>query len=79
MKVQVRAHKCQCQRHLGSDAFLASKNWRKSCFTKKRPLAVLREENAMINLDQVKVTPRDKQVLNLLVQGCSNKGDCGTT
>ncbi len=27
----------------------------------------------MINLAQVKVTPRDQQVLNLLVQGCSNK------
>ena len=27
----------------------------------------------MIDLDQVKVTPRDQQVLNLLVQGCSNK------
>jgi DNA-binding NarL/FixJ family response regulator len=33
--------------------------------------------NAMINLDQVKVTPRDKQVLNLLVQGCSNKEIAG--
>ncbi len=27
----------------------------------------------MINCDQVKVTPRDQQVLNLLAQGCSNK------
>jgi hypothetical protein len=27
----------------------------------------------MTNLDQVKVTPRNQQVLNLLVQGCSNK------
>ena len=27
----------------------------------------------MTNLDQVKATPRDQQVLNLLVQGCSNK------
>ena len=27
----------------------------------------------MISLDQVKVTPRDQQILNLLVQGCSNK------
>jgi DNA-binding NarL/FixJ family response regulator len=27
----------------------------------------------MINRDQVKVTPREQQVLNLLVQGCSNK------
>jgi DNA-binding NarL/FixJ family response regulator len=27
----------------------------------------------MTNLDQVTVTPRDQQVLNLLSQGCSNK------
>jgi DNA-binding NarL/FixJ family response regulator len=27
----------------------------------------------MTNLDQVKVSPREQQVLNLLVQGCSNK------
>ena len=27
----------------------------------------------MIDLNEIKVTPRDQQVLNLLVQGCSNK------
>ena len=27
----------------------------------------------MLNLDQIKITRRDQQVLNLLVQGCSNK------
>ena len=27
----------------------------------------------MINLDEVKITPRDEQVLKLLVEGCSNK------
>jgi len=31
----------------------------------------------MIELDQVKVTPRDQQVLNLLLQGCSNKEIAG--
>ena len=31
----------------------------------------------MTNLDQIKVTPRDQQVLNLLVQGCSNKEIAG--
>ena len=31
----------------------------------------------MISLDQVKVTPRDQEVLNLLVQGCSNKEIAG--
>jgi DNA-binding NarL/FixJ family response regulator len=28
---------------------------------------------AMINLYEMKITPRDQQVLKLLVQGCSNK------
>jgi DNA-binding NarL/FixJ family response regulator len=27
----------------------------------------------MIDLNEVKITPRDKQVLSLLVEGCSNK------
>jgi DNA-binding NarL/FixJ family response regulator len=27
----------------------------------------------MLNLSQVKITPRDEQVLMLLMQGCSNK------
>jgi len=30
-----------------------------------------------MNLDRVKVTPRDQQVLNLLVQGCSNQEIAG--
>src|SRR5208337_2421479 len=35
------------------------------------------EEPIVIDLDRVKVTPRDQQVLNLLVQGCSNKEIAG--
>jgi DNA-binding NarL/FixJ family response regulator len=35
------------------------------------------EELIVIDLDQVKVTPRDQQVLSLLVQGCSNKEIAG--
>jgi DNA-binding NarL/FixJ family response regulator len=35
------------------------------------------EEQIVIDLEQVKVTPRDQQVLNLLVQGCSNKEIAG--
>jgi DNA-binding NarL/FixJ family response regulator len=31
----------------------------------------------VVDLDQVKVTPRDRQVLKLLVQGCSNKEIAG--
>jgi DNA-binding NarL/FixJ family response regulator len=30
-----------------------------------------------VSLDGVKVTPRDQQVLNLLVQGCSNQEIAG--
>jgi DNA-binding NarL/FixJ family response regulator len=35
------------------------------------------EGATVIDLEQVKVTPRDQQVLNLLVQGCSNKEIAG--
>jgi DNA-binding NarL/FixJ family response regulator len=31
----------------------------------------------MIEIEQVKVTPRDHEVLNLLLQGCSNKEIAG--
>jgi len=31
----------------------------------------------VIELDAVKVTPRDQQVLDLLIQGCSNKEIAG--
>ena len=31
------------------------------------------EKTLMISLDGVKITPRDRQVLQLLVLGCSNK------
>jgi two-component system, LuxR family, response regulator FixJ len=32
-----------------------------------------KEEQNMLDLDQIKITRRDQQVLRLLVQGCSNK------
>jgi DNA-binding NarL/FixJ family response regulator len=35
------------------------------------------EETAVMDLDKMKVTPRDQQVLDLLVQGCSNKEIAG--
>jgi DNA-binding NarL/FixJ family response regulator len=35
------------------------------------------EETSMMDLEKVKVTPRDRQVLDLLVQGCSNKEIAG--
>jgi DNA-binding NarL/FixJ family response regulator len=39
------------------------------------PKTELKEQtkNPMINLNEIKITPRDQQVLRLLVQGCSNK------
>lgn len=36
-----------------------------------------KREAVMMELDPVKVTPRDQQVLNLLLQGCSNKEIAG--
>jgi DNA-binding NarL/FixJ family response regulator len=38
----------------------------------------LKEVVAMINLDAVKITPRDQEVLLLLAQGCSNKDIAGS-
>ena len=35
------------------------------------------DETPMINLNDIKITPRDQQVLRLLVQGCSNKEIAG--
>jgi DNA-binding NarL/FixJ family response regulator len=39
------------------------------------PMIELKEQTKtpMINLNEIKITPRDQQVLRLLVQGCSNK------
>jgi DNA-binding NarL/FixJ family response regulator len=40
-----------------------------------RPQTELKEQtrSPMINLNEIKITPRDQDVLRLLVQGCSNK------
>jgi DNA-binding NarL/FixJ family response regulator len=35
------------------------------------------EGETMVDLNEIKVTPRDQQVLSLLVQGCSNKEIAG--
>ena len=32
-----------------------------------------RQGNTMLSLNQIKITPRDQPVLQLLAQGCSNK------
>jgi DNA-binding NarL/FixJ family response regulator len=36
-----------------------------------------RRRTAVMDLERIKVTPRDQQVLDLLVQGCSNKEIAG--
>ncbi|MGA7294167.1 MAG: helix-turn-helix transcriptional regulator [Terriglobales bacterium] len=43
------------------------------------PKTELKEQikTPMINLNEIKITPRDQQVLRLLVQGCSNKEIAG--
>jgi DNA-binding NarL/FixJ family response regulator len=40
-------------------------------------LKTSRRDAIVIDLGQVKVTPRDQEVLHLLVQGCSNKEIAG--
>jgi DNA-binding NarL/FixJ family response regulator len=55
-----------------------AKIWRTTCFsygTGRDPKTELKESDKkpMINLNDIKITPRDQQVLRLLVQGCSNK------
>jgi DNA-binding NarL/FixJ family response regulator len=35
------------------------------------------KERTVIDLNEIKVTPHDQQVLSLLVQGCSNKDIAG--
>jgi DNA-binding CsgD family transcriptional regulator len=37
----------------------------------------LNQERRMLNLDAIKITPRDEEVLRLLAQGCSNKAIAG--
>ena len=54
---------------LASEQLAESTRNENSCSTIKCGMG----EQIMTNLGQVKVTPRDQQVMNLLVQGCSNK------
>jgi DNA-binding NarL/FixJ family response regulator len=62
---------------------LSQRNLHKRTFGEKRALGESDPQVqaggslSMVNLNEVKVTPRDKQVLNLLVQGCSNKEIAG--
>jgi DNA-binding CsgD family transcriptional regulator len=70
--------KWHAPKYLGIAVVFATKNWRKSRLKKSEfVLKSGRREVIMVNLESVKVTPQDQQVLNLLVQGCSNKEIAG--
>jgi DNA-binding NarL/FixJ family response regulator len=70
--------KWHAPKYLGLVVFFATKKWRNSCLKKGEFVLTFGwREGIMINLESVKVTPRDQQVLNLLVQGCSNKEIAG--
>lgn len=51
------------------------KVWRKKCFCGSGSNRAWRKPNerGRMNISEIKITPRDEQVLQLLVQGCSNK------
>jgi DNA-binding NarL/FixJ family response regulator len=52
--------------------------WEKNKTTRDREIKKKMEgRNIVMDLDGMKVTPRDQQVLDLLVQGCSNKEIAG--
>jgi ATP/maltotriose-dependent transcriptional regulator MalT len=56
-----------------------AKDWRMPCYSSRGDCNSIAPQggDAMIGLHEIKVTPRDQQVLNLLVQGCSNKEIAG--
>jgi DNA-binding NarL/FixJ family response regulator len=47
------------------------------CEPQAKPDKNIKGETAVVDIDRIKVTPRDQEVLNLLVQGCSNKEIAG--
>jgi DNA-binding NarL/FixJ family response regulator len=51
--------------------------WRRTCFVSiahgDGNIRAQAEEQEMVDLTDIKITERDEQVLNLLIQGCSNK------
>jgi hypothetical protein len=61
---------------------VVAKLWRISCFLYWRSWPTRNRQNSreqrsarkrQLSLNQIKITPRDEQVLHLLMQGCSNK------
>jgi DNA-binding CsgD family transcriptional regulator len=54
-----------------------AKLWRRTCFpfvrSRRQLETAIGEEILMVDLEHIKITRRDQQVLKLLVQGCSNK------
>src|SRR5436190_6208511 len=60
------------QRHKFRGLVTVANVWRRNCFSASEA-AKEKVRAIMLNLNQIKITPRDEQVLRLLVQGCSNK------
>src|SRR5271166_6601128 len=62
---------------------MAANLWRRMCSTDSARKALIAEEpkhlkeRAAMDIEGIKVTPRDQQVLDLLVQGCNNKEIAG--
>jgi len=77
MKTTRTLLKCRGTKVLAAWTARGAKEWRKGCYEEDVIAALTPREGNVIDLDAVKVTPRDQQVLNLLVQGCSNKEIAG--
>src|SRR5580693_7991725 len=65
-------------------AGVGGKVWRRRCMTRcayrnRKNARKMRDPRRtdVMDLERMKVTPRDQQVLDLLVQGCSNKEIAG--
>jgi DNA-binding CsgD family transcriptional regulator len=77
----VLAPKCKHRQLLGFRN-RPGKIWRNRCISEGAlkgsvAKAWLGKGKSMMEMDKMKVTPRDRQVLDLLVQGCSNKEIAG--
>jgi DNA-binding NarL/FixJ family response regulator len=74
----------KCKPMLALDhARRTEKVWRRMCWSdnadrnRKHERQTRDPQENVMDLDRMKVTPRDQQVLDLLVQGCSNKEIAG--
>jgi DNA-binding NarL/FixJ family response regulator len=91
MKALVLVPKCRRTKGLAVRRTFGEYIWRRMCLTigedgsdqkdrraRQTPNAgQTTKENRTMDIDGMKVTPRDQQVLDLLVQGCNNKEIAG--